>query len=308
MARETVGERAVSEILFYSATPQNYLAAHPRNVAFGRLTAGLGGQERELFQGVIVPLIACVGLWPPLSAVRIGYALALALAFEVSLGFNGILYPWLHAYIFPYRGLRVPARMAIIVGLSLAILVGYGVARISRQLHNRSTQAVVCVFLALLIVLEYRSTLTLEEIWPRPPDVYDQLRSHPTSVLLELPLMVPDIALEPVYMYFSTFHWHKLVNGYSGYSSPAYHQLVNLTNRLPEDVAVSEMRRRGVDFIVVHGAFYSPNVYERLVTGLDRRADLSLIARTTWQRRETRLYRLLKIPPVLDRPSAAGPR
>ncbi len=44
---------------------------------------------------------------------------------------------------------------------------------------------------------------------------------EPPSVLMELPLKSPDIYLEPVYMYFSTFHWHTLVNGYSGFSPPS---------------------------------------------------------------------------------------
>ena len=64
---------------------------------------------------VRLPLIALVGLWPPLSATRIGYGLGLLLAFELSLGYNGIIYPWLHDYVLPYRGLRVPARMAMVV-------------------------------------------------------------------------------------------------------------------------------------------------------------------------------------------------
>ena len=129
-ARRTVGERPVSEIAFYSATPQNYLAAHDRNALLGKATAGWGGQERELFQGIAVPLIALIGLWPPLSRARVAYAIALGLAFEISLGLNGTTFPWLHAHVLPYRGLRVPARMAILVGLSLSVLVGYGVARI----------------------------------------------------------------------------------------------------------------------------------------------------------------------------------
>ena len=122
-----------SEITFYSATAQNYLAAHPQNVVFGSRTSHLGGQERELFTGFLVPLVALVGLWPPLSATRIAYALGLILAFEVSLGYNGVLYPWLHDYVLPYRGLRVPARMAMVVGFGLAVLAGFGAARLSRM-------------------------------------------------------------------------------------------------------------------------------------------------------------------------------
>ena len=93
-----------------------------------------------MFEGFIVPAVALAALWPPLSAARMGYGVGLALAFEVSLGTNGIVYPWLREHALPFRGLRVPARMAIVVGLSLAILVGYTVARISRAGISRAAR------------------------------------------------------------------------------------------------------------------------------------------------------------------------
>ena len=105
---------------------------------FGPLTSHWGSQERELFMGVAVPLIALIGLWPPLSAARIAYGLGLAFAFDLSLGFNGISYPLLHAVRSAVRGLRVPARMAIVVGMCLAILFGYGVARLCSRFRSRA--------------------------------------------------------------------------------------------------------------------------------------------------------------------------
>ena len=153
-ARASVGERPRSEIEFYSAKPQDYLVAHPRNVFFGPLSAGRGSQERELFQGVVVPLIALVGFWPPLSAARIGYALGLVFAFEVSLGSNGLLHPWLHAYVLPYRGLRVTARMGMVVGLALAILAGYGFARIATRIRGRLAASAALGAIALAVFLE----------------------------------------------------------------------------------------------------------------------------------------------------------
>src|SRR5207342_1267170 len=131
-ARKSVGERPLWEVQIYSARPQDHLTAHPRNATFGEEESHPEQQERELFMGFLVPLIALVGLWPPLSAARIGYALGFLLALDISFGYNGMVYPWLHEYVLPYRGLRVPARMAMVVGLGLAIFAGYGAARIVR--------------------------------------------------------------------------------------------------------------------------------------------------------------------------------
>jgi hypothetical protein len=298
-ARRAVGERPDSEIEFYSATPQNYLAAHPRNALFGPLTAHWGAQERELFQGVAVPLVALVGLWPPLSAARIAYAIGFAFAFDMSLGFNGLFHPWLHAYALPYRGLRVPARMAIIVGLSLAIFVGYGVARICRRVKGRNATAAVLAITLAVFFVEYRSTLPLSPVWRQPPPVYDALRDHPDSVLVELPIIAPDIAIEPIYMYFSTFHWHRLVNGYSGFSPRSYNMLLKAMAAFPNEESLAQLRSRNVEFVIVHGALFNePRKYYELVSRLNRSADLVHIGNFPWQRREpgarrTQLYRLL---------------
>jgi hypothetical protein len=298
--RESTGERSMFEINFYSATPRNYLDAHSRNALFGPLTAGRGQPERELFQGIAAPLIALVGLWPPLSAARMAYATGLVVAFDVSLGFNGVLYKWLHAYVLPYRGLRVPARMAILVGLSLAVLGGCGVARLCARLGGRRATTAASLALVVLVAVEYRSTLKLEQIWTRPPPVYDWLRTQPPSVVLELPMIYPDIALEPKYMYFSTFHWHKLVNGYSGFSPPSYARLFDLMSTFPNDAALAELDRRGVDFVIAHGAFYTRAAYDDLVSRLDGRRDLSRVGVFRWQGRDTRVYRVLRSEPGLQ--------
>jgi hypothetical protein len=300
-ARHTVGERPVEETMFYSATPINYLAAHPRNTLLGAETSSWGSQERELFQGIAVPLIALIGLWPPLSRARLGYAIAMALAFEISLGFNGVVFPWLHDHVLPYRGLRVPARMAILVGLSLAIFVGYGVARICTRPSGRRAAGFAFGLLLLLVFAEYHSTLVLKNVWSRPPAIYDQLRGHPDSVAVNFPLVAPDVALEPIYMYFSTFAWHKLLNGYSGFSPPWYQSMVDHMKAFPDDATIDELHQHAVDFVIVHGGLYREGDYRKLMSRIARRDDLVLLAHEKWEGSETRLYRLLKEPDVSRR-------
>ena len=298
-ARDTVGQRGVEEIQIYSAEPHNYMAAPYPNVMFGVSSwrENLGGPERELFQGIAVPLLVIVALWPPLSATRIAYALGLALAFDASLGFNGFVYPFLHAFAFPYHGLRVPARMAILVGLSLALLAGFGTARIARLSPRRWLTAAALATLAAGILLEYRSTVRLRHVWRSPPPVYDALPSS-ARVIFEMPLVNPDMALEPLYMYFSTFHWRRLVNGYSGFSPRSRQQLVDMMETFPDDAGMAELRRREVDAIVVHGAFHrSTDAYRKLVEALDQRQDVVLVRTVKWNEHESRVYRMADTPP-----------
>jgi hypothetical protein len=278
----------------YSATPRDYLTAHHRNTLFGKLTERWAGQERELFMGIAAPLIALAGLWPPLSAARIAYALGLAISFDLSLGFNGVLYPWFHDYVLPYRGLRVPARMAMVIGLGLAVFVGYGAARILRALSRRGAARVGFLLLASLLFLEYRSTLTLKRIPERPPPIYDALPPGPDTVVLELPLLQPDIALEPTYMYFSTFYWHKLVNGYSGFKPTSYHELVEKMTGFPDAASMAELRRRGTTHVIVHERYYRRGQYLEMVSRLERSPGVEPLLTLQWRETEMRLYRLLE--------------
>jgi hypothetical protein len=293
-ARRSVGERPLAEVEMYSAMPQDYLVAHQRNTLFGPFSNRTGLQERTLFAGIAVPLLALAALWPPLSAARVGYGVALALAFELSLGMNGMVYPWLREYVLPFRGLRVPARMAILVGLSLAILVGYAVSRIARARRSHVARVAVVVAIALAVAGEYHSTLVLDEVWRAPPPVYAALAGQPKAVLLELPLTSSVPAREPVYMYFSTFHWHRLVNGYSGFSPRSYRELLTRMTRFPDEDTMENLRQRGVDYVIVHGAFHAPEDYQHLVTRLDARQDLRLEGVTRWESADTRLYRIVK--------------
>jgi hypothetical protein len=293
-ARQSVGERPLTEVEFYSAKPDDYLIAHHRNTLYGPYSKGRASQERELFEGFVVPALAVAALWPPVSVVRMGYSAGLALAFELSLGTNGLVYPWLRDHLTPFRGLRVPARMAIVVGLSLAILVGYTVSRIARAGSSRAARITAVGVIFAAIAVEYHSTLVLDDVWRKPPPVYEALSGRPDAVLIELPLIAPDVAREPTYMYFSTFHWHRLVNGYSGFSPRWYPDLLNLMADFPDDLTMEDLRRRGVDYVVVHGVFFEPKDYRLLVARMDARQDLHLDAVTRWQNKETRLYRLVR--------------
>jgi len=98
-ARQSVGERPLSEVEFYSAKPDDYLVAHRRNTLYGPYSKRRASQERELFEGFVVPALAVAALWPPISVVRMGYAVGLAISFELSLGTNGLVYPWLRGHL-----------------------------------------------------------------------------------------------------------------------------------------------------------------------------------------------------------------
>jgi hypothetical protein len=285
-ARKVVGERGVQEVKDGgSARLRNYLGAPEVNLVYGERFARFTQPERRLFPGFVALALAAVALWPPLSATRIAYALGLLIAFDVSLGFNGVAYRALYEYFLPFRAIRVPARMAIMAFFSLSVLAGYGAARIGERLPSPAKRRAVFAVLALLMLVEYASKLTLWIAPTTPPAAYaDIVRDRgdsPTAVLFEFPTGHLE---DPEYMYYSTFHWQYLVNGYSGFFPPSYLKVVRAVENFPDAASFDAIKSHGVRYVVIHGEWLYGARYETLIADLDRRTDLKLVSRHPWTR------------------------
>jgi hypothetical protein len=291
-SKPMMGDRDLSTVRFYSAEGGDYLRSHQRSWTYRNWSAG-GRPERQLFPRFTPIILSAVALWPPLSVARIGYAAALVVAVDGSLGLNGKTFPWLHRYVPPFRGLRVPARFSILAGMTLAILAGYGATRLFR-FAPRARTALSVVMLGSVIV-EALPQIRLEPVWPQPPPIYAGLRGGSPFVLAEHP-MPRDGNLswfDTRYMYFSTWHWTKMVNGNSGFGPPSYDELLERESTFPSDAAIDYLKERGVDYVTIHGAFMaSPERYVRTAAILDGRKDFQLITAARWGGSESRLYRL----------------
>jgi hypothetical protein len=284
-ARAVVGERGRAEVAANSATWRNYLAPPEVNAVYGKVFARFMEPERRLFPGFVAIAIAIVGLWPPLTATRIAYGLGLLLAFDVSLGLNGIVYRGLYDYFLPFKALRIPARMGLMVGFSLAVLGGYGAARIAARLQSAAMRRAVLGAIGVLMLVEYASVpLTF---WPAPqapPESYADLArdrgDSPTAVLFEFPTLLTS---DPAYLYYSTFHWQYLINGYSGFFPPSYYRLVRAVDNFPDEPSINEIKSHGVRYVVIHGEYLKGSRYATLLPQLDQRRDMTLVSRRPWQ-------------------------
>jgi hypothetical protein len=294
-ASKVVGERGRGEVAENSATWRNYLAPPEVNAVYGKVFARFRDPERRLFPGFVAIALAIVGLVPRkrdntkpgwFRTPQFAYALGLILAFDVSLGFNGVIYRGLYDYFLPFKALRVPARMGLMVGFSLAVLAGYGATRIAEQLRSARMRRVLLTVLGVLMLVEYASTPL--EFWTaprRPPDSYADLvrdaGDSPTSVIFEFPTGHLE---DPEYLYYSTFHWQYLVNGYSGFFPPSYRKVANAARVFPDETSMNVIKSHGVRYLVIHGEWLYGARYEELVADLDRRPDLRLVSRRPWQR------------------------
>jgi hypothetical protein len=310
-ARKVVGERSRTEVARNSATWRNYLAPPEVNVVYGTVFARFMDPERRLFPGFIAVALAIVGLFPRdrkppgapenQRAVPLAYALGLLLALDVSLGFNGVLYPTLYDYFLPFRALRIPARMGLMVGFSLAVLAGYGAAWIADRVRSQTLRRVVLTVLGLLMLVEYASEpLPLWAAPRHPPESYADLVKDagdgPTSVMFEFPTGAME---DTEYLYYSTFHWQTLINGYSGFFPASYLRVVERVREFPDETAMNEIKSHGARYLVIHGEWLYGTRYEQIVTALDRRPDLRLVSRRPWQREdkhaEISVYRIQQV-------------
>ena len=283
-ARAVVGERGRAEVADGSATWRNYLAPPEVNAVYGKVFARFMQPERRLFPGFVAIALAIWGLWPPLTATRLAYGLGLLLAFDVSLGLNGVLYGALYDYFLPFKALRIPARMGLMVGFSLAVLGGYGATRIADAMRTPTARRAAFGVLGVLMLIEYASTPL--PLWSAPrtaPESYaDLLRDNgdaPTAILFEFPTLSTS---DPAYLYYSTFHWQYLINGYSGFVSPSYIRMVRSLRNFPDEVSIDAIKARGVRYLVIHGEYLRGDRYETLLPQLDRRRDLTLVSRRPW--------------------------
>jgi hypothetical protein len=253
-SRVELGDRPSAEIAVYSATPGDFTSAPDNNLLYG-WTAGFAQNERHIFPGFIALLLLIAGLWPPYDRVRIVQAFGLALAVDLTLGFNGGLFRLLYDWVLPFRGLRVPARADILVLLGTAIFAGYGLTRLMSDLTKPAARMALVATALGIASLESLSPPRLVPAETDPPVFYSWLKTSPDAVLFEWPVTVPWRLWEMVdvhYMYRSTLHWRPLLNGYSGYYPASYLALLERMRTFPDTGSLNELQRRGATVIVVH--------------------------------------------------------
>jgi hypothetical protein len=266
-ASQFLGPRTVGDIARYSALPINYAASPPQNWFWGWTADTLGADECRLFPGLVALVLASfASLSRPRYVVWI-YLAATAAAVELSFGFNGHLYPWLHSYLWVLHGLRVPARFAILAMAALAVLAGLGFHALHERLAPGGQRI---LFIAALLVagIEYGSLpMFLRDVPTRVPDVYQYLASLDRSAILELPAAEPNEmpGHDPLYMLWSMAHWKPMLNGYSGYWSREYVDRLGAMLAFPNPASLRMLRGLGVRYILVHQYFYAQPAHSALM-------------------------------------------
>ena len=266
-----VGTRSSHEVKMFSAQPSDYRVATPTNLLYG--SPGTDAPERRLFPGIVPPLLAALGLlFIRPRTVVVAYAIGLVMAFELSLGVNGYLYPLLYEHVGMIRGLRAAARASVFFLLFLGVLAADATATVARRTPRRVGPALAALFCAV-ILLEYRvRPLRLVPYHNEAPPLYKLLARLPPGIVVEFPVPRPGSPPhhDPRFAYMSTFHWMPLLNGYSGFYPPSYLRRLARLASFPDEESVASLRRENVKYAIVHADGYPEGERVRIVERLLR--------------------------------------
>jgi hypothetical protein len=283
-ARETRGERGRGEVAIGSALPSDYGSSHARLHSYSWHSRRGNRPERELFPGTSPIVLATAGMIPPLGAAAMATIVSGALAFDWSLGFNGLTYDDIYKRSAAHRGMRVPARFSVVVGAALALLAGFGARRLLGAAGLGIPGSVLCAGLAVAVLFDLRLDPRLESYFPTIPSIYARVTSD--MVLVEFP-RYHDVE----YMYFSTRHWAHLLGGYSGFI-PFDGEVEGGLSGFPAPAALDRLHRRGATHVTYNCALETRR--ERCDAILEQLADnptLELVASERWQNAAVVLYR-----------------
>ena len=296
-------QAATSEAARYSADVAAYLVP-PQNTWLGRqlMAAGFSGPrwiwgETTMYVGVVALLFAAAGVaalvlpkrhrrFPAFSRPAMVFFPLLGLvAFALSLGPRASHVPdaWMpfswFAHVPGLGGLRAPARFALLVVLSMSVLCAAG----ARWLHQRLPFAGRLITLLLVpLMLSEWYVVAFPGGKPRPspiPEIYRSLAALPARAIVSLPLAnAADWTREADYLYYSTAHWHPIVNGFGRTEPPDHYWIAGRMAAFAGPNSARTMRQFGVDYVVLH-ADRLPEGPVMLGEAMENRADFRLVRR-----------------------------
>ncbi len=172
-------------------------------------------------------------------------------------------YSLLYDHVPGFSGIRVPSRFVITVALALSVFAAFSVAALLRRVRDPSARFFLAEAVSLAILFESASIPI--SMAPMPtgaaiPPVYRWLKDQPGDfAILEIPLPAAPLKVHQAaaYMYYSTYHWKRLVNGYSGCFPPEYDRLYQREmGDFPSPESLAAIKRLGIKYLVFHYGEY----------------------------------------------------
>lgn len=261
--------RAYEENAYFSARLRSFATADGQNLVWGRLTAplrerGTYSPERNQFPGLLAAMLAAIGALSAWKRPLAGYLMLLGTCGALlALGARLPTYRLLYDHLPGFDAMRVPARIGILFGLSVAALAGLGFQRVidwcaTRGWGRVARVAIAVTFIAVIGIesLNQPYRLTPVATGREIPPVYQWLAAQPPGAMIELPFVTSSYREAELrnnrYQYYSLYYPHRLVNGAGnvrpkGYQALGYELQQGLTPR-----ALALLQGLNVNYVTVH--------------------------------------------------------
>ncbi|MDD5530061.1 MAG: hypothetical protein PHX21_08540 [bacterium] len=173
-------------------------------------------------------------------------------------------YTFLYKFFPGFQGIRAISRIGLFALLGISVLAGYGVDKIQKlkpnlQKHKIGFYLIICMvilFENLCIPMPFFRIPCKSEF----PQVYKWLAKEEGDFpIIELPM-----CYEPQYMYYSTCHWKKLVNGCIGFFPPGYNLTTHLMDKFPSEKSIRLLKNLKVKYIIIHPRLYEKEDWEKM--------------------------------------------
>jgi hypothetical protein len=189
-------------------------------------------------------------------------------------------------YAFPgFKVIRVPPRFIILVLLALGVLSAFAVRAIVTRIAARKNVGLSVVALVAVIGLLMLDLMSISlpmydvAVNGQIPKVYSWLKEQPGETpTVEMPLANYNprtfkdglqyeetwLEREPLRTYYSTQHWKKILNGYSGFIPTSYYNAVKATADFPSRASIAYLKKQGIKYVIVHGKQYDPATLQKI--------------------------------------------
>jgi hypothetical protein len=262
-------ELNLDEARSYSADHRTYMRGHGGvltrvlpDATRSTLNAYVGRNGEVLFPGLVTLALAGFALvWiargctPDERRTQLFYVALVVVAVWASLGPRAGLYVWL-ADVIPFMSfLRAPARFGVLTLGALAVLAGIGLAALSAR---RRHAALIAIAVTVVTAAELHVRWPLRPVPPLPAayQMLAQLQKAGTLVL-HFPYRSGEWFPHAEYMFWSSWHWQPMVNGYSDYIPQDVVDLAVPVNGFPDAASMQILRERQVRYVVIDWRTYN---------------------------------------------------
>ena len=289
VSRDAGLTRSVNEVANYSAGWRDYLVTGGR-LHYAMWSNAFWEGRTALFPGITALILALIAIAsrPSWRDVRVRMAMAigvLGVAFSFGTSLPG--YSLLHESVPLLGGIRNAARWGWLALAAVAVLAGLGMASLERR-HASAWKMMPALICALITIEAIRTPIGYTP-FNGIPAIYDRLANESNAVVAEFPFFSGgNVSQNGPYVLANTRYLKPLMNGYSGFQTPAFEARGRALNTFPGEAAIAELRLAKVTHVLVHTTAFSRRSGEPALAAIDSIRELQLET----EQDGIRLYRL----------------